>query len=331
MTVMLHPCPAGNPTGEPGPADQAVVEVFLEATRPCTVEAARRANNEARLSAATLRLYRARRGPFTASSPSRSPGNAAGEQDPVASEAERPAGVRVDPFAGGDPVEQPPPDQLQVAAHPTAQVDQVDLDLAKACRRRSPSAGSSAGPSSDGASTTTVRRQGRGHAQLAQGTQASPVWARSPRGRLRVRAYHGFGRPVAALGPPAPAPCDHSRDRTVTKGRCYPTALRSGRDLPPGAHLTAHDTDVGHTLLRPRSSPLVPPPRSTAPDGPRRPSSTKSSRGTWRPGSRARGRPNRTGIPSRASSSEACASISTAGSWRMASPAPAVAVAGTIS
>lgn len=37
--------------------DQAVVEVFLEATRPCAVEAARRANEEARSSGEALRLY----------------------------------------------------------------------------------------------------------------------------------------------------------------------------------------------------------------------------------------------------------------------------------
>ncbi len=37
--------------------DQAVVEVFLEATRPCAAEAARRANEEARSSGEALRLY----------------------------------------------------------------------------------------------------------------------------------------------------------------------------------------------------------------------------------------------------------------------------------
>ncbi|MGQ0595288.1 MAG: zinc ribbon domain-containing protein [Gammaproteobacteria bacterium] len=37
--------------------DQAVVQVFLEATRPCAVEAARRANEEARSSGEALRVY----------------------------------------------------------------------------------------------------------------------------------------------------------------------------------------------------------------------------------------------------------------------------------
>lgn len=37
--------------------DQAVVEVFLEATQPCAAEAARRANEEARRQGETLRLY----------------------------------------------------------------------------------------------------------------------------------------------------------------------------------------------------------------------------------------------------------------------------------
>jgi len=71
------------------------------------------------------------------------PGFVGGEQHPVMAdaasfdlrgqparrEAERPTGVGVDPFAGGDPVEEAPTDELDVPAHAAAQVHQVDPHL----------------------------------------------------------------------------------------------------------------------------------------------------------------------------------------------------------
>src|SRR5689334_14160037 len=49
--------------------------------------------------------------------------------EPARREPDRPAGVRVDLLAGLDPVEQPAADQLDVRAHPAAEVNKVDLDV----------------------------------------------------------------------------------------------------------------------------------------------------------------------------------------------------------
>src|ERR1700734_2071868 len=71
------------------------------------------------------------------------PGLVAGEQDavrpgaapldfgpqPARGEADGPGQVGVDLLAGRDPVEEARPDQLDVPAHPAAEVDQVQLDV----------------------------------------------------------------------------------------------------------------------------------------------------------------------------------------------------------
>ena len=51
-------------------------------------------------------------------------------------EADRPAGVGVDLLAGLDPVEEPAADELHVAAHAAAEVDQVDLGVVAVLSRR---------------------------------------------------------------------------------------------------------------------------------------------------------------------------------------------------
>ena len=56
-------------------------------------------------------------------------------RQPARGEADGPGQVGVDPLAGRDPVEEPAADQLDVPAHPAAEVHQVDRDSSRVARR----------------------------------------------------------------------------------------------------------------------------------------------------------------------------------------------------
>jgi hypothetical protein len=136
--------------------------------------------------------------------------------------------------------------------------------------------------------------------------------ARTDARRSRVRATISFREiPVARSGRLSPSGSKGSCKKAATvwvHGAKHPGSAADAPErrwsrhcFPPGR--TAAISPIPSCASR---GPRVPPPRSTGPDGPRRPSSTRSSSSTWRPGSRRRGRPIRTVIPSRASSSGIC-------------------------